>query len=334
MQFSAIRALIPLCEHADLVLRANAVKLLSCLVEAGQDSLLSADAGQRFLHALLSVIDTSSDEEEVAAAMGIISKLPAGYDKFTRWLLDAEALTSIVRFLTDARLNRLSKNLVIENAVGALCFFTVPTNHEAQKRAAEAGVIPLLVQLLGCGTASTRRHAAVCLAQFSESSPVLSRRVEKPSFFFCCSTPPAVSCPVHSGICSVEATFCLLEADAVRPLVKLLQEADTGLCEAALRALSTLLEGDMLRCGSRVLSASQGVGLIIRLLSSQEVELQEKALRVLERIFQLEEHKKVYGASAQMPLVDIAQRGSDKIRALAARVLAHLDVLHDQSSYF
>ena len=309
------------------------MKLLSCLME-GEDSLLAADAGQKFLEALLLVIETSNDEEEVAAAMGIISKLPVGYDKFTRWLLDAEALTSIVRFLTDVRLHGLSKNPIVENAVGALCLFTVSTNQASQKRAAEAGVIPLLVQILGTGTALTRKHAAICLAQFSDSSLDLSRPIEKPKLFFCCSSPPELGCPVHLGICSVETSFCLLEADAVKPLVKLLGEEDSSVCKAALKALSTLLEGDMLQRGSRVISASKGIGAVIQLLSSQEIELQEKALRVLERIFQLEEHKKAYGASAQMPLVDIAQRGSGTIRALAARVLAHLDVLHDQSSYF
>ena len=84
-----------------------------------------------------------------------------------RWLLDVEARASIVRFLSDVRLNGLSKNLVAENAVGALCLFTVSTNQESQKRAAEAGVIPLLVQLLGSGTAlkKNKKHAAICLSK-------------------------------------------------------------------------------------------------------------------------------------------------------------------------
>lgn len=310
------------------------MKLLPCLMEGGDDSLLTADAGQSFLKALSSIIETSNDEEEIAAAMGIISKLPAGYDKFTQWLLDAEALKSIIKFLADVRLVGLSKNPILENAVGALCFFTVSTNHESQRRAAEAGVIPMLVQLLGSGTALTKIYAAICLAQFSESSLSLSRPIDKPKFFLCCSTPPELGCAVHLGVCSVETSFCLLEADAVKPLVRLLGEEDRTVCEASLKAVATLLEGEMLERGSRVISASEGIGPVIRLLTYHETNLQEKALRVLDKIFQLEEHKKMHGVSAQMPLVDIAQRGSGKIRALAARVLAHLDVLHDQSSYF
>lgn len=300
----------------------------------GGESLLAADADQKFLKALLLVIETSNDEEEVAAAMTIISKLPAGYDQFTHWLLDAGALTIIVTFLTDVRVSGSSKNPVVENAVGALCFFTVPTNQESQKRAAEAGVIPLLVQLLRSGTALTKKHAAISLAQFSVSSLSLSRPLQKPKFYFCCSTSPEVGCPVHLGICSVETSFCLLEAGAVKPLVRLLGDEDLSVCEAALEALSTLLEGDMLQSGCDVISESKGIGPIISLLSSQQNDLQEKAMRILEKVFRLEEYKKTYGSSAQMRLVDIAQRGSGTIRALAARVLARLDVLHDQSSYF
>ncbi|KAJ6851259.1 U-box domain-containing protein 44-like [Iris pallida] len=333
-QFSAIRVLIPQCEHTDLVVRANAVKLLACLMEDGDDSLLSEHAGQKFFEALLSIIQTSEDEEEIAAAMGIISNFPAGYDQFTQWLLDAEALPNIVRFLDDARLNGLSKNQIAENAARALCFFTVSTNHESQRRAADAGAIPLLVHLLGSGTALTKRYAATSLAQFSESSLGLSKQLQKQGVFCCFSAPLEVVCPVHLGVCSVETSFCLLEADAIKPMVRLLGEADYKLSEAALRALSTLVEDKMLNSGCKAISEANGIGPIVRLLNSQDSDLLEKSMRLLEKIFRLEEYKKLYGASAQMPLVDIAQRESGTIRALAARILAHLDVIHDQSSYF
>ena len=51
--------------------------------------------------------------------------------------------------------------------------------------------------------------------------------------------------------------FCLLEADAVKPLVRLLEEEDSSVCEAALGALSTLLEGEMLQRGSMVIFCIQ-----------------------------------------------------------------------------
>ncbi|XP_019709694.1 U-box domain-containing protein 44 isoform X2 [Elaeis guineensis] len=333
-QFSAIQVLIPHCENSDLIVRANAVKLLHCLMEGGDDNISAEHVGQGCLETLLSIIRTSKNDEEVAAALGIMSNLPTGYTQITQWLLDAEALPIIVRYLPDGKLSGPFKSQLIENAVGALCRFTISSNLECQKRAAEAGVIPLLVRLLGSGTALTKRRAAISLAQFSESSIGLSRPVERRGGFLCCSAPPEIGCCVHMGVCSVEGSFCLLEADAVRPLVRMLGEPDPSASDAALRALSTLIEAERLQSGSKVLSEMNGIAPIIKLLSSQSSELQEKALHVLERIFRLEEYKRMYGASAQMPLVDITQRRSGSTKALAARILAHLNVLHDQSSYF
>ncbi|KAJ0964075.1 hypothetical protein J5N97_029197 [Dioscorea zingiberensis] len=333
-QCSAIQVLIPHCEHNDLVVRANAIKLLSCLTGDGDDGASAEFMSQRFLKTLLSIVQSSVDEEEKASAMSIISDLPTGSNHIHQWLVDAGAIPIIVEVLKDARQHVSSKNQLLENAVGALCHFTMSTKIEFQKMAAELGVIPLLVHLLGSGSALTKKHAAISLAQFSESSPSLSRRMERRTGFFCCSSPPEAGCPVHMGVCSVESSFCLLEADAVTPLVRVLAETDPRVCEAALRALSTLIEGERLQSGFKVLSASRAIPLMIRLLSSDSSELQLNALHILERIFMLEECQRLHGVAAQMPLVDITQRGTGAIRALAARVLAHLNVLHEQSSYF
>jgi hypothetical protein len=46
---------------------------------------------------------------------------------------------------------------------------------------------------------------------------------------------------VHGGICSATETFCLREANAVVPLVSLLDHNDLDIVEAALGALSTLI---------------------------------------------------------------------------------------------
>jgi hypothetical protein len=83
-----------------------------------------------------------------------------------------------------------------------------------------------------------------------------------------------------------------------------------------------------------VLADKNVIPLIIRFLGSPSPGLQEKSLNALERIFRLLEFKQKYGASAQMPLVDLTQRGNGSIKSMAARILAHLNVLHDQSSYF
>lgn len=158
---------------------------------------------------------------------------------------------------------------------------------------------------------------------------------KKKVVFGCClGSPEPGCCPVHSGICTLESSFCLLEGDAIRPLVSVLEERDIGVSEASLDALLTLIEGEQLQKGSKVLDEANAIGSMVKLLSSDSPRLQEKSLKALERVFRLAEFKPKYGASAQLPLVDITQRGTSDMKSLAAKTLSHLSVLHDQSSFF
>ncbi|KAH7565682.1 hypothetical protein JRO89_XS09G0245800 [Xanthoceras sorbifolium] len=329
-----VQVLVQLCELNNQTVRANAVKLFCCLTKDGDDSTFLEHVGQRCIETLLGIIKTSSDMEEIAASMGIICNLPKD-TQVTQWLLDAGTLEIIFTCLTDGNRNASYKRPAVENAVGALCRFTVSTNREWQKRVAAVGIVPVLVQLLGSGTSLTKQKAAISLKQFSESSAALSRPVKKPGVFsYCLAAAPETGCPAHLGICSVESSFCILEADALQPLVKMLGETDHGVCEAALEELLTLIDGEKLQSGSKVLSEANAVAPIIKLLSSPSSGLQEKTLKALERVFQVAELKQKYGSSAKMLLVDITQRGSGGMKSLAARVLARLNVLDEQSSYF
>ncbi|PSS23516.1 U-box domain-containing protein [Actinidia chinensis var. chinensis] len=331
-QCSAVQQLLPLCELDDLNVRANAVKLLCCLTEDVEANILE-HMGPKSIDTLLKIIRTSSDDEEIASAMGIISNLPK-CPQITEWLLGAGGLPVLFSFLPVRNHNGSHQNQLIENAVGAISHFSDPTNQQSQKQAAEIGLIPVLVQLLESTTGLTRRQAALSLAQFSASSPILSRPVPKRHGLWCFSPPPETLCIVHRGICTVESSFCLVEADAVEPLVRVLGESDLEVCEAALDALLTLIEGERLQSGSKMLAEANAIPSMIKLLSAPSPVLQEKVLTSLERIFRLAEIKHTYGASSQMPLVDLTQRGNSSARSLAARILAQLDVLPDQSSYF
>ncbi|KAM1068936.1 hypothetical protein ACFX13_000960 [Malus domestica] len=330
MQSSVLQVLVQLCENDDLNLRANAVKLFSCLVECGSEvTTILEHVNQKCIETIFKIIKTSDDEEEIASAMGIISNIPENPET-TQWLMDDGALPVILNFLQ----NGSHRNQLIENAVGAICRFTAPTNLEWQKSAAEAGIIPLFVQLLESGTSLTKERAAISLSLFSKSSPQLSRSSPNHKGFCCFSAPPETRCPVHGGICGIVSSFCLVEAGAVGPLVRILGEPDPGACEASLDALLTLIEGERLQMGSKVLTDANAIPPIIKFLVQPYPSLQEKALNALERMFRLLEFKQKFGGSAQMPLVDITQRGSGSVKSMAARILAHLNVLHDQSSYF
>ncbi|KAJ4950723.1 hypothetical protein NE237_027555 [Protea cynaroides] len=331
---SAVQVLVQLCELNNATVRANAVKLFCCLTVDGDDGMLLEHLDQRCVETLLRIIRTSNDNEEITAAIGIVANIPKDQTQITHWLLAAGAPTVIFRFLSDRNYTSSGRNHLIENATRALCRFNVTTNQEWQRRAAEAGIILVLVQVLNSGTALAKRYAAISLAQFSESSVKLSRPIKKHGGLWCWAPPPETACPVHMGICSVESSFCLLEAGAVQPLVRVLGEPDIGACEAALGALLTLIDGERLQNGTKALAEANAIAAIIRLLRSPSVQLQEKSLYALERIFRLVEFKQKYGTLAQMPLVDITQRGNNAIKSLAAKILAHLNVLHEQSSYF
>ncbi|KAJ7951351.1 RING-type E3 ubiquitin transferase [Quillaja saponaria] len=330
---SAIQVLVQLCGHDNLNVRSNAVNLFSCLVANCDEATILENVDQRCIETLLLIMKTSCDEEEIVSALGIIYTLPE-IPQITQCLLDAGALPLIFTYLQDGKQRDPQKSKSIENAVGAICRFTVPTNMEWQKSAAEIGVIPVLVKLLESGTTLTKQRAALSLARFSGSSFGLSRTVPKGKGLWCFSTPAVLGCSVHGGFCTIKSSFCLVEADAVGPLVRILAEPDPGACEASLDALLTLIDGERLQNGTKVLSEANAIPLMITLLGSPSPRLQEKALHALERIFRLVEFKQMYGASAQMPLVDLTQRGTGSMKSLAARVLAHLNVLHDQSSYF
>lgn len=328
-----MQILFRLCEVDNVILRANAVKLLCCLTEDGDEGRVMEHVTQTSIETLLKIIKTSEDEEEIACTLGIIADLPKSTE-ISEWLLESRNLPAIFGFLPDGRNSVHHKNQLIENSVGAICRLTIPASLQLQKKAAEAGIIPLLVRLLEIGSSSTVRRAAISLAQLSESSPRLSRQISRRQSFWCFSALPEAACPVHRGLCTVESSFCLLESNAIQPLIRALSNPDSGVCEAALDALLTLIDNERLQNGCKVLAEANAMPAIIRLISSPCVSLQEKVLNSLERIFRLIEYKQKYGRSAHMPLVDLTQRGNSSLKSLAARILAQLDVLHHQSSYF
>ncbi|XP_076954489.1 U-box domain-containing protein 24-like [Bidens hawaiensis] len=330
-----MQSLVHFCEKENQKVRTNAIKLFCCLSEDGDDKEIIDRMGLQTIKTLIKITKSSSDEEEITSAMGVISNLTQS-SQLTKSLLQADGLPVISSRLHDIMQNRVHKKQLMENTVGSLCHFTIPTNQISQKRVAETGVIPLLVQLLELGTSLTQRKASISLGQLSKNSFELSQPIPRPmgGIFRCFSPQTGPVCPVHQGICSVETSFCLVEADAVSPLVKLLGDSDLNVCEASLDALLTLIEAERLPYGSKVLAEVDAIHPIIKLLNCPSSSLQEKVLTSLGRIFRLLDMKQKYGNLAQTGLVDLTQRGNNITKPLAARILGQLNVLHDQSSYF
>lgn len=332
-QISAVKVLVQLCGLDDDTIRADAVKLFYYLTEDSDDSTISEHVSESCTNNLVSIIATSDNEEEIAAATGIISHL-LNDSQVSQHLLNDRALEVIFNCLTRKNYHSSHKNQIVEHAAGGLCRFTVSRNLEWQKKVAEACIIPVLVELVASGTPLAKKSAAISLKQLSESSLSLSTPIRKSGIFGCCFSAPGVRCLVHSGICSIESSFCLLEAKALSPLVLVLENTDMEAQETSLDAILTLIDGELLQNGSKVLDEANAIAPIIKLLGSTSSCLQEKALKALERILTVPACKVKYALATQMPLVDITQRGSGSMKSLAAKVLAHLNVLHEQSSFF
>ncbi|KAL2650280.1 hypothetical protein R1flu_018408 [Riccia fluitans] len=336
----AIQLLLPFCEASDVEVRVQAVCLLYCISGDGHGREMAEHLGPTYLRALIRLVNVSKRDEERAAAMGVIASLPSSDAQLTQVLLEAEALPAVCNVLTLNNTNTsttLVRNHLLENAVGALLRFTGAHDKHLLKMIAELDVITKLVQLLGIGTPLAKQRAAMALSHFSEYSKRLSTPIPRENglvWFVCCSSTPEKGCSVHGGHCSVKGSFCLVAAEAVSPLVQTLDEKEDGAAEAALGALKTLLNDERWEKGAHVLAECQGINPIIRLLTCGTPGAKEMAVWILEKLFRIEKYRTAFGAAAQMPLIDLTQKGSIATKPLAAKILAHLNVLHSQSTYF
>ncbi|RZC16489.1 U-box domain-containing protein 44 isoform B [Glycine soja] len=103
------------------------------------------------------------------------------------------------------------------------------------------------------------------------------------------------------------STFCLVKAGAVSPLIQLLEDTEREVVEAALHALSTLLLDEIWEGGVNSIAKLSGVEAII---------------------------KNVQVEDAKVILIDLAQKSDSRLKSTVAKVLAELELLQSQSSYF
>lgn len=333
---SAIQLLLPFCEVNDVDVRVNAVKLLYSLSQDWVNEELSEHFGSTYIQALVKLL-VSSREDERAAAAGIISNLPENDARLTEMLRSAEALPALIELLrvgSSKSSSRMFRDQLMETASRALIRFTLPSDMKFQRITAEQNAIPLLVQVLTVGSQLAKKEAATVLSQLSENSKKLSSPISTPRGFWCFLSKAEEGCKVHMGHCSVKSSFCLIEADAVIPLVQMLEERESEAVEAALTALATLMKDETWEKGAKVIAEAHGLRAIVRLLTVGTTGAKEKAAWMLERFFRVEKYRSEFGVQAQMPLIDLAQRGTLATRSLAAKGLAHLNILHNQSTYF
>ncbi|KAI4323501.1 hypothetical protein L6164_023099 [Bauhinia variegata] len=328
----ALQLLLPFLMETNTKTRSKVLNFMYTLSKDMTDELTEQLDETHILN-IVNIISSSTSDGEKASAIGILSNLPIGNRRVTDILKRANLLPILISIMSSCTgINSPTSCRLAENIAGVLIRFTDSSDKKLQLYSAQHGAIPLLVKLLSSGSPVAKCRAATSLAQLSQNS--LSIRRPRKSRWLC--LPPSADsyCEVHDGYCSVSSTFCLVKASAVSPLVQILENNESEAGESALNALSTLVQDEILEGGANCIAKFSGVEAIIKILEVGDVKVQEKALWILERIFKIEEHKVKYGESAQVVLIDLAQKGDSRLKSTVAKILAELELLQVQSSYF
>lgn len=339
--------------------RRWAMKLIYCISEGHPDGvpLPPSPAKETAITTLATILINSPDVEERSTAAGIISQLPRNDSSIDEMLQKSEALKAIHGVICsmddDINGNIGSSNQdtsLLENALAALLRYTEPSKPELQRQLGKLELYPSLVRVLTRGSSLAKRTTATALAQLSLSTSrsfsdetIMAQKTSHSMPFFlkyvpnmwCCSalSHNLSSCSVHGDACSPRDTFCLVKADAVRPLVMTLSDTESGVAEAALMALETLLIDDSRRSQSTAaIVNSQGVAALLQVLDKGSVSAKTKALDLFQKIL-------VY-TTISVPLMQKFERiliqflQDDELKKKAALVLRQMGIIPEQSSYF
>ncbi|CAK9170554.1 unnamed protein product [Ilex paraguariensis] len=328
----AIQLLLPFLAENRTNIRTGALNVIYTLSKDLQGDL-TEQLGENNLNLIASIISSSASESEKAAAVGILSNIPISDKKATDILKKANLVPLLVSIMSSSPATSTSTTVWMAESIAAIFVrFTVSSDKKLQLYSTEHGVIQVLVKLLSNGSPIARSRAATSLAQLSQNT--LSLRKSKTPRWLCVSPSVDGFCEVHDGYCHVKTTFCLIKTGVVSPLIKILEGNERETDEAVLGALATLLQDEIWENGSNYMAKKSGVQAILRVLELGNVKAQEKTLWMLERIFRVEDHRVEYGESAQVLLIDLAQKGDPHLKSKTAKLLAQLELLQLQSSYF
>ncbi|KAG5066351.1 hypothetical protein JHK86_010082 [Glycine max] len=291
----ALQLLLPFLKENTTKVRSKVLQLLYSLSKDLTDEL-TEHLNETHLFNIVNIISTSTLESERAAAVGILSNLPTSNKKVTDIPKRANLLPILISIMYSSTGSDSSttNNFLNESIASVIIRFTIFSDKKLQLLSAEQGVILLLVKLLSSGSPITKSRAAISLAQLSQNS--LSLRKSRKSRWPC--VPPSVNayCEVHDGYCFVNSTFCLVKAGAVSPLIQLLEDTEREVVEAALHALSTLLQDEIWEGGVNSIAKLSGVEAIIKNVQ-----------------------------------VEDAKKSDSRLKSTVAKVLAELELLQSQS---
>ncbi|KAJ9180489.1 hypothetical protein P3X46_008721 [Hevea brasiliensis] len=340
------------------------LKLIHCISDGHPDGvpLPSSPGKETAINTLVAILTHSLDIEERRLAAGIISQLPKDDITIDDILHKSEALKAIREVICSMEEEdngiRAPTNVdtsLLENALAALLRFTEPTKPEFRRQVGKLELYPSLVRVLSSGSSLAKKRTAIALAQLSQSTsvsvsdativanqannslPLLRLMNLFPNMPWCCSTSSEIEnlCAVHGAACLHRHTFCLIKANAVKPLVRTLSDTETGVAEAALMALETLLtDNSSPSHATAAIVDSEGVVAILQLLEKGTLPAKTKALDLFHEIVKhkpLQISDQLFQRSERI-LVQLLQE--DALKKKVGLVLRQMNIMPDQSSYF
>ncbi|XP_023541296.1 U-box domain-containing protein 44-like isoform X1 [Cucurbita pepo subsp. pepo] len=324
VESGAIQLLCPFLMENNTKIKNGALKLLYSLSKDAPEEL-----EESHISVILSIIPSTNCESERVFAVGILSNVPVTQKKITDMLRKANLVPILISIMNTSLANSdISTSFLSESVAALLVRFTNPFDRKLQLHSAEQGVIPLLVKLLSSASTIAQKNAATSLAQLSQNSLSLSKA--KSSRWLCVPPSKDSLCEVHGRQCFTKSTFCLVKANAIPPMIQILEGEERDVDEAVLGALTTLLEDEICDNGSKYIVKMSGVQGILKALGSCHIGAQQKALWILERIFRIEEHRIKYGETTWSVLVDLAHKGDSSLKPAIAKLLVRLELFQFQ----
>ncbi|PON40170.1 Coatomer beta subunit [Parasponia andersonii] len=342
LTINGVSPVLSLLDIADLETCEVAIKLLFLFSKHEPEGVVEYLLRPRRLEVLVGFLKNRDKEDIKRAATGLLANLPKSEKSLTKKLIELNGHTALVDILKtgpmDIRKIRKRKNTgtmkTKENALSALFRFTDPENIELQRSLVEAGVYPLLVNLLKASSVPAKARAAALIGSLSTNTPKLT--VESKSAFNRCFKPSSTPlCSAHGGICGVTSSFCLLEANALPDLVKLLHGEVHETAFEAVQTLSTLVNEASPHKGASVLHDANAIKPILDILRWGPIHLKEKALGLLEKVFVYEEMVEKYGTSARFLLLGLTDGNihpDGSLAGKAAKILSLLEYSRSLSS--
>jgi len=348
-------SLVQFIEAPQKDLRLASIKLLQNLSpHMGQElaDALRGSVGQ--LGSLIKVISENTGiSEEQAAAVGLLADLPERDLGLTRQLLDEGAFVMVISRVIAIRQGEIRGTRFmtpfLEGLVKIVARVTYVLAEEPDAIALcrDHNLAALFIDLLQSnGLDNVQMVSATALENLSVESKNLTKLPEMPppgfcaSVFSCFSKQPVISglCRLHRGICSLKETFCLYEGQAVLKLVGLLDHTNVNVVEAALAALSTLIDdGVDIEQGVAILVEAEGVKPILDVLLEKRTEtLRRRAVWAVERLLRTDDIACEVSADQNLStaLVDAFQHGDYRTRQTAERALKHVDKIPNFSGIF